>query len=191
MELPILAGEDNGYRLDILLRTHQLFADMLNHHYSVFFVRFDLHFPQYRQYTLDNRLIQNFTDRLVDYFDKLRVEHAFLWVREQKWDDYQQHYHLFFLLNGSRMQSAYGLLSKANQLWADILCVADGHGLVHLCEWSESNLSRNGGVMIRRNSVDYEAAYRLCFKRASYLSKTTTKGHAPPNVREFSSSHLA
>lgn len=191
MELPILAGVDNGYRRDILLRTQQLFADMTNHHYSVFFIRMDIRFPQYLRYPLDNRMIQTFTDRLVAHFDRLSVEHAFLWVREQSRDDGQQHYHFFFLLNGSCSQSAYGLLKKANQLWAHVLGITDGHGLVHLCEWCESDLARNGGVMIRRNSADYEEAYRLCFHRASYLSKTATKGNAPPNVREFSSSHLA
>jgi hypothetical protein len=50
-------------------------------------------------------------------------------------------------------------------------------------------MSRNG-IMIRRGDPEYHVVFCECFRWASYLAKVDTKGMAPRDVNEFSSSRI-
>ena len=100
-------------------------------------------------------------------------------------------------MDGNKTWSFYdGNREKAVEVWAEVLGVPVGDGLVHLCEWSEAftpthSYVRNGGVMMMRSDSSFGQAYPLLFHRASYLSKAITKQFTPKSLRKFSASHLS
>lgn len=195
--LPIRPEPELGNCLDILEAIHLRLDDMVDRHCRVFAVRFDLTLPWETGNVPHNRYVQAFADAFCRYLHGLGIDHHYTWVREQPGPDAQPHWHLLLLMDGNRTWSFYGGHSEtATRLWAEALGTVPRPGLVHLCTWTEANdgdfpYVGNGGVMIRRNSPDCEAAYRLLFHRASYLAKATTKEFTPPNLRRFSASHLA
>jgi hypothetical protein len=170
---------------------------MVDCHCKVFGVLLGLNLPWEIAEVDDNNPMQKLMDRFGRYLEGRGIDHRYVWVREQPASNSQPHWHLLLLLNGNRTWSFYGgHLETVNRIWSEVLATARCDGLVHLCTWSESSdpglpYVRNGGAMIQRNAADFEAAYTVLFKRASYLAKAVTKQFTPPNLRRFSASHAA
>ena len=58
------------------------------------------------------------------------------------------------------------------------------------CTTSRTGEKQVNGVMLRPDDPDMEAKKADCFRRASYLAKTNTKGNAPKGQREMFSSRI-
>ena len=68
--------------------------------------------------------------------------------------------------------------------------VINGYGLIDDCTRGRDGAVQVNGVLLRRNDPAYEARRDDCFRRASYLAKTNTKGNAPEGQRELFSSRI-
>ena len=66
----------------------------------------------------------------------------------------------------------------------------NGYGLIDDCTTSRTGAKQINGVMLRPDDPDMEKKKDDCFRRASYLAKTNTKGNAPKYQREVFSSRI-
>ena len=113
-------------------------------------------------------------------------------VREQSTEKHQ-HYHVALLLDGQKTQSIYNHIKTAERLWDNALGLEPregGYGLIDDCTTSRTGETQINGVMLRPDDPDMEKKKEDCFRRASYLAKTNTKGNAPKYQREMFSSRI-
>jgi hypothetical protein len=188
-QLPILASEARGCHGEILDKLHRLFEHMLNTHNKVFFMRFDVRYPDGYPCPLDNTIFCDFIANFIKNRKREGLDPVYLWVREQPSNECP-HFHCVALLNGNRTQSVYGHLEVAEYLWARALGITDGRGLICHCQPDPNSGRRQNGIMLKRESPDFQSVLDEAFRWSSYLSKTSTKGMGPNNVREFGASEL-
>ncbi len=86
--------------------------------------------------------------------------------------------------NGNAIQNSYSIYAKLNKQVKNKLGT-DNDGLVH---FSESNGKK--GIMIDRNSNDFEQQKHNAVYTGSYLAKTRSKEHNPKGSRVSSSSMI-
>lgn len=86
--------------------------------------------------------------------------------------------------NGNAIQNGYSIFSELNKQVKNKLDT-DNDGLVH---FSESNGQQ--GIMIDRNSDDFEQQKNNAVYAGSYLAKTKSKEHNPKGSRVSSSSRI-
>ena len=113
-------------------------------------------------------------------------------VREQSREKHQ-HYHVALLLDGQKTQSIHNHIKTAERLWDSALGLEpreNGYGLVDDCTTSRTGDKQVNGVMLRPDDPDMEEKKDDCFRRASYLAKTSTKGNPPKYQREMFSSRI-
>ncbi|MDD2389219.1 MAG: inovirus-type Gp2 protein [Desulfobacterales bacterium] len=170
-------NEQGSYK-EILEPIDNLLKTMINKHNKVLFIRFDLTYPQYGNFSNNNELLSRFIETLTVYWKRKKIDPLYLWVREQATSD-NHHYHFMLLLNGNLIQNPFRVFEKAEELWGRCLGVV-GKGLVH----------KGIDLMIRRNTPEFEQQRQDCFKHASYLAKVYSKGSAPPGVRGMGMSNL-
>jgi hypothetical protein len=177
-----------GYYREILQAIESLLYNMVHKHNKVFLIRFDIRYPEGCSPDLytDNSLLSRFIEALIIHCKRKKYDPQYLWVRERATTG-NVHYHFMLLLNGNLIQNGYGILQKATALWQRCMNVADGRGLVHLCEPDGNNFrsDRLGGVMIRRNSQCLDETINACFQWASYLAKCYSKEGLPPYVNGY------
>ena len=150
----------------ILQNIENLLQHALAKHNKVFFVRFDVSFPEHETYLNPSPLISNFNESLIRYFKRKKLDPYYLWVREQK-TSLNPHYHFIMLLDGNKIQHSYSVHIKAEQLWNKQLKLPENNkGLIDYCN------KYSNGVMIYRNDSD---SYEDAANWASYLSKIDDK----------------
>jgi hypothetical protein len=178
-----------GCHEEILERLFKLMVFSTLKHSRVLFVRFDVHLPVEGNYPADNQLFTRFMDSFITNRSSAGLDPFYLWVREESTTGHQ-HWHCLVLFQGNRSRAINEHLLVAERLWAKAINRSDASGLIDHClvEYNDGWLAN--GAMIMRNNADFQAVFSDCFRRASYLAKTKTKGNAPDGVREFSSSRL-
>jgi hypothetical protein len=177
MGLPILGSEQYGCHGEILERLMQLFNHVTVDHCDVVFMRFDVRLPQFGIYPQDNSLIMKFTADFITYLTRKKLDPHYLWVREQKSSE-RPHWHFCVLWNRKWVQSIYKPLKKAEEIWARKLKFGDlreGAGLIDYCLKDKFGNPQQNGLMIRRNSADFQEMYNRCFQWGSYLAKASQK----------------
>ena len=188
--LNILTDKERGLGCDtlILSKTYELIQHYLAKHNKVFCTRFDLRFPSDKTYPANNFHLTRFISSFSRYFRRNGLDLVYLWVREQSREKHH-HYHLITLCNGNKIQAPYKLLSKADELWTNILGDYK-EGLVDYCLKSRRGKRQTNSYMLRRNDPNLINILNDCFQRFSYLAKTNTKGYAPKNIREYGASRI-
>lgn len=194
-----IAIEDHPYIPQIRNRIKQLVDVMLTHHCKVLFMRFDVRFPQGTVHRGKNEEISSLMKALMNYYYEHGVAAHYIWVREQLNSD-APHYHVIFLLNGSRVQYPMGVWSNAAEIWSGI--TNGSPALIQQCWAQPMGRDFTGGIMIRRptgtavgqdlieQQQAYETAYRAALEWGAYLAKAFSKDKTPPAVRRFGSSQL-
>jgi len=188
--LPIMANQEQGWgcKIDILNRLYQFLISMTNKHNKTLFIRFDLRFPQESNPPVDNCLLSGFLDSFKTSLSRDGLDPHYFWVREQSREKHQ-HYHLILLLNGSKVQSYYHILQRAEYFWG-LALDCEAKGLVDFCNHSRDGSPQPNGLMLRRGTPDFVPAFRTCFHWGSYLAKERTKGYGPAWSKEFGSSRI-
>ncbi len=149
-----------------LSKLEKLFNHTITKHNKVFFVRFDVRFPDCFNIPNHNELISNFTESFIRYFKRKKYDPYYLWVREQS-ESNNPHYHFIVLLDGNKIQYANTVWFKAEEVWnKQLLYPPNNKGLINYCNSFES------GKMIHRNK---EHTFNQAFKWASYLAKDDCK----------------
>lgn len=148
-------------------------------HCKTFAVIFTLKYPTNLS-QVDNAPIKAFMDRFTKHLEWKGLDPFYIWVREQDTSP-NPHYHVLLLLNGSKIQSKYGIMEEAKRIWGHIND-CEPSGLVDY-SWEP--------WMLRRTAPDFQAVLADCIFACSYLAKTNTKGSAPYRHRDVGSSRLS
>ena len=97
------------------------------------------------------------------------------------------------MLDGQKTQNIHHHIATAERLWDSTLGLPErehGYGLIDDCTTSRNGEKQVNGVMLRPDDPQMAAKKDDCFRRASYLAKTNTKGYAPKGQRELFSSRI-
>lgn len=185
---------DYGWHHEILSKFQQLLTHAASMHNKVFFMSFTVTFPlsgDASAYPPDNRYFICFISKLMTTLKRDGLSPLYLWTREHASYGQHQHYHVYLLLNGSKTCSCYMHLLKAESLWNSTIGLPQGnHGLINHDAITIGNSIYHNGIMLRRDSLDYEATLSLIFTIASYACKAYSKGNAGKGNREYGSSLL-
>ena len=109
-----------------------------------------------------------------------------IWTQEQTCMSEHPHYHLQISCNGNAIKNGYGIFHELNNQVSRHLKTDDGknnQGLVHYCE---SN--KGAGLLIDRNSPDFESQRAETVRMGSYIAKCSGKESLPKGSRVSSSS---
>lgn len=190
---PIMTDPQRGLSCDtkILNEIEKQFDYAEETKSKVFFLRYDIRFPE--GYThADNGVFRAFQSKFMKNLSRQGLRPQYVAVREQSREKHQ-HYHVALLLDGQKTQSIHNHIQTAERLWDSTLGLPEkenGYGLIDDCTTSRTGETQTNGVMLRPDDPDMETKKADCFRRASYLAKTTTKGNAPKGQRELFSSRI-
>ena len=155
------------------------------------FMRYDIRFPEGYDHA-DNGVFREFQSKFMKNLSRQGLKPQYIAVREQSREKHQ-HYHVALLLDGQKTQSIHNHIQTAERLWDSTLGLPakeNGYGLIDDCTTSRTGEKQINGVMLRPDDPEMEKKKDDCFKRASYLAKTNTKGNAPKGQREMFSSRI-
>lgn len=177
LELPIdtHSGKFNCY-VEPLERIKRELDAMLSHHRKIFVFRCDIRIHTYSD---DNEVISKFIKTFVRWakgnYGLKRVGYA--WCREVETAK-KQHYHLIFMLGGSKVNVAGKVFEKI----ADIASVQD------LSPW----FCDNPTYFIKRKDLENGnyTKYNNAFYRASYLAKERGKKIKGERANSFQTSRI-
>ena len=158
---------------------------------KVFFMRYDIRFPE-RYNHADNDVFREFQSKFMKNLSRQGLKPQYIAVREQSREKHQ-HYHVALLLDGQKTQSIHNHIQTAERLWDSTLGLPakeNGYGLIDDCTTNRNGEAQINGVMLRKDDPAVTIKKNDCFRRASYLAKTNTKGGAPKRQREVFSSRI-
>lgn len=190
---PIMADEARGLSCDvkILNEIERQFKYAEDSKSKSYFMRFDAKLPKCCEHT-DNELFRKFQSAFMKNRSRHGLKPQYVAVREQSREKHQ-HYHIALWLDGQKTQNIHDHIQTAERLWDRTLGLPErenGYGLIDDCTKSRKGLPQVNGVMLRRDDPNYAIKKDNCFRRASYLAKTNTKGNAPKGQRELFSSRI-
>ncbi len=177
--LPINTNEEKkeGVYTDVVDRHHAHMEDMVLKHSKVMQVRFDLRYPHDGSVTPDNKHLQDFNYNLTRKLHREKpigghaVDPRIINVKEQHGDNQHPHIHNVLLVNGNAKQNPLGVLKQVEKMWATAI-KSDAPGLVDYCDKNGAN-----GLMVNRNSDNFQEQLEACSYQASYLAKERGKEH--------------
>jgi hypothetical protein len=76
-------------------------------------------------------------------------------------------------------------LRQAERLWKIALGPYARKGLVNYCNKDRYGNSQANGILLNVGDPDFERNLRNAVRWGTYLAKTESKGHAPPDTREW------
>ncbi len=192
-DYPIMTDQQRGLACDtkILTEIERQFDYAEETKSKIFFMRYDIRFPE--GYThADNGVFREFQSKFMKKLSRHGLKPQYVAVREQSREKHQ-HYHVALLLDGQKTQSIHNHILDAERLWDSTLGLPakeNGYGLIDDCTTSRDGEHQENGVMLRYDDIFRGKKKDDCFRRASYLAKTTTKGNAPKWQREMFSSRI-
>lgn len=190
---PINTGPNNNLpcnttTLDQIIDTTEI---MTSNHTKTLAIRLDIHSEQDSDKTLNRRdvtrILENTKRNINTKFkdSKNQPDIKTIVTTEQTSPEANPHYHVMYLVNGNAIQNGYSIYEEVNKQVKNKLDT-DTDGLVH---FSESNGKQ--GIMIDRNSENFDQQKNSVVYAGSYLAKTKSKEHNPKGSRVSSSSRLA
>ena len=190
---PIMADKDKGQgcHTEILDPGIAIPERMVAKRNKVLMFSLGLNQPRNGDWPADNGKLTKFMATFVKDLDRKGLDPHYLWVRERSREEHQ-HYHACVWVNGSKAQSPYPLIERAEELWPRMFEGHEGEsGLVNRCDKARDGSPQSNSVMIRKKKgKGHKEALDESVRRMSYLAKASSKGNAPPGVREFGCSRL-
>lgn len=182
----------DGFHKKTLDQLIDMAERMAAKHSKVLAIRIDVHSPQGSDTHLTSRditrIIEN-TKRNINNrhkHGKNAPDIQSIWTQEQTCMSEHPHYHLQISCNGNAIKNGYGIFHELNNQVSRHLKTDDGksnQGLVHYCE---SN--KGAGLLIDRNSPDFESQRDEAVRMGSYIAKCSGKELLPKGSRVSSSS---
>ena len=169
---PINSNKSGCYE-KALKKLDDVMNDMLDKHSKIMTVRFDIRYPDNDNINPSSERISDFAYNLKRSLDRETFEGGHktdakvIHVQEQESSNHP-HHHFAVIVNANAKQNAYPILEKANTIWKKMMKTNED-GLVDFCNRYEN------GIIIRRNSPDYEEQYDMTFYQLSYLAKVRGK----------------
>ena len=189
----ILTDKERGLscNIEILREIEKQFNYAEESKSKVFFMRYDVRIPD-GMYIDNNKTFRDFQANFIKNLSRQGLKPQYIAVREQSKEKHQ-HYHVALLLDGQKTQSIHNHIQTAERLWDSTLGLSareNGYGLIDDCTTNRHGELQENGVMLRPDDPEMAVKKNDCFRRASYLAKTTTKGNAPKGQRELFSSRI-
>lgn len=161
---------------------------MTDNHTKVLAERLDIHSEKNSDRVLTRRDItraientkRNINSKFKD--SKNKPDLNVIITTEQTSPEANPHFHVMVLANGNAIQNGYSIYTELNKQVKTRLGT-DNDGLVHF-----SGSNGKTGIMIDRNSDDFEQQMNNAVHAGSYLAKTRSKEHNPKGSRVSSSS---
>ncbi len=168
--MTIQANQEQGCYKDILDKIYGLFNYMINKHNKILFVRFDVTYPENYNAPEGNDIFEKFIANFIKNRSRAGYDPKYLWVREQHTSS-NSHYHCILLLDGNKTQNIYGHLAEVEKFWSNALRldINETKGLINYCN------RYSDGMMIRRNTTDFNSQLTAAYQWASYLGKINSK----------------
>lgn len=163
---------------------------MIERHNKVLNVRLDVRNPAATEKPIQRkdmtRIMENSKRRLDRAYRNSpnKIDFNYVWTAENEGNRKHPHYHLYISVNGNACQNGYAIF-KAVRDAVNINLGGDYGGLV---EFSKSN--GQYGLMVNRNSFDYEEEIDAALYAGSYLAKVNTKEGRPKGARVSSASRI-
>ena len=190
---PIMTDQERGLSCDtkILQEIERQFEYADETKNKIFFMRYDIRFPE-EYHHADNGIFREFQSKFMKNLSRKGLKPQYVAVREQSREKHQ-HYHVVLILDGQKTQSIYNHIQTAERLWDSTLGLPEkknGYGLIDDCTRSRAGETQVNGVVLRYDDPRRNDKKLDCFRRASYLAKTNTKGNTPKGQRELFSSRI-
>lgn len=190
---PIMTDKERGLscNTNILKEIDRQFKYAEKDKSKIFFMRYDVRIPD-GMFIENNKAFRDFQANFMKNLSRHGLKPQYIAVREQSKEKHQ-HYHVALILDGQKTQSIHNHIQTAEKLWDSALGLTpreNGYGLIDDCTTSRTGEKQTNGVMLRPDDPDREEKKDDCFRRASYLAKTNTKGNAPKWQREVFSSRI-
>ena len=167
------------YHEEYLNKNKKLLDSMLARHNKVMAVRMDLRYPADYQGQTGN---QNLSDAMRTYTRELSregLDPQYVVRREQKESEHP-HDHVDLLVNGSLKQRYKPLVKRMAPHWGRVIGVSPevAEKLVFPCD------KHPNGIMIRRNTPEFQEQYDDVHRQMSYLAKSEADDVTPSNRRK-------
>lgn len=190
---PIMTDKERGLGCDtkILTEIDRQFEHAEKTKSKIFLMRYDIRFPEEYGYA-DNGIFREFQSKFIKNLSRKGLHPQYVAVREQSREKHQ-HYHVALMLDGQKTQNIHSHIVIAERLWNSTLGLPErenGYGLIDDCTTNRNGEKQVNGVMLRPDDPERDQKKDECFRRASYLAKTNTKGYAPKGQRELFSSRI-
>ncbi|WP_298069337.1 inovirus-type Gp2 protein [uncultured Mailhella sp.] len=149
------------------------FNSMLDQHSKVMVVRFDVRYPNNDNIQCNKNQVYDFTYNLKRSLNREKiggghkVDAKLMYVEEQD-KSIHKHYHFNVIVNANAKNKSYPILQKAERLWKKSLGT-EQDGLIDFCS------SHENGIIIDKNSDDFNSNYNKAFYQVSYLAKVRGK----------------
>ena len=190
---PIMTDKENNLSCDtrILEKIDAQFKYAEQNKSKIFFMRYDVRLPE-GVFIDDNKIFRDFQANFIKNLSRQGLSPQYIAVREQVGDNCP-HYHVALFLDGQKTRSINQHVRTAERLWDSALDLPpkeNGYGLVNDCT-KDSNGNRHvNGVLLCPDDPEVVTKEDECFRRASYLAKTNTKGNVPKWQREVFTSRI-
>ena len=125
---PIMTDEAKqlGCKESILEKIDQIMTEMSSRHSKVYFMRYDVRFPQGYGHPNDNELFSQFQESFIKNRKRAGYDPAYIAVRECSREKHQ-HYHVTLMLDGHKTQSIHDHIQTAERLWEKTLNLSPKH----------------------------------------------------------------
>ena len=178
-----------GCKESILQKIDQLMTDMSNRHSKVFFMRFDIRFPQGYDYPNDNELFSQFQESFIKNRKRAGYDPAYIAVRECSREKHQ-HYHVALMMNGHKTQNIHDHIQTAERLWEKTLnlppkCDNTGrttsYGLIDDCMRNRQGQPQET-VSCSERMIPSMNANTISVSDVAVTSPRSTRKTPPPNI---------
>ena len=171
----INTGKNNnlGCYDKIIQKIKYVLDNMLDNHSKIMVVRFDIRFPINANIENYRELVSEFDYNLKRKLNRERivgghkVDAKTIYVEEQNRGEHP-HYHFAVIVNANAKHKYHDILRTVNGLWMDMLGSYE-LGLVDYCNKYEN------GIIIDKNSDNYNESYDKVLYQLSYLAKVHSK----------------
>lgn len=171
---PVITGDygEFQYNQRHLANNLELMKNMTERHNKVYSFRMDLRMP--RDVKLDKTPKQVACKFMSAYCKKLArqkvdSEYIMKMEKEKNESDGSEHFHVQMFIDGNKKKNHGKLVEEGEKLLAMQLGLSeDNNGLL---DYTNQGNGKKNGIMIRRNSDDFEDQFDKCYKQASYLAK--------------------
>lgn len=194
---PVITGDHGEYQYNErhLANNLELMENMTQRHNKVYSFRMDLRMGESgkRDKTpkqIASKFMSAFTKKLAR--QKVDSEYIMKMEKEKDESDGAEHFHIQCFLDGNRVKDHGKLVEAGEELLAVQLGLPKANnGLLDYknqggksSEGTDSAPKKKNGIMIRRNSDNFEEQFDKCFKQASYLSKRKPTDKVASNERK-------
>lgn len=161
----------------------------LENHSKVLVNRFDIRFPETNSCNIRKTMSRIMEDTKRTLNSKYRkspnkIDFKYVCKYEKDKDACKEHAHLVTMVNGNACQNGYAIHSVLKDQVKKHF-KTDNEGLVHF-----SGSNGKYGMMINRNSPDFQKQIEDVVYKTSYLAKIRTSEHKPKGSKFSTSSRL-